>query len=74
MHEIILILLCVGIGAIPVGLFVKKDIPDIPVVNKPDFQRVARTMPQNVDTDTELDMELFNNLSSDIQEIIRKYI
>ncbi len=74
MHEIILILLCIGISAIPTGLFVKRDIPDMPVINQPEFNRVARPAPKPVNANAELDMEMFNGLSSDIQDIIRKYV
>lgn len=74
MHEIILILLCIGIGAIPTGVFVKHTIPDIPTINKPEFTRTARKAPAVADANAELDMELFSELSSDIQDIIKKYI
>lgn len=74
MHEIILILLCVGIGAIPTGIFVKHAIPDIPKINEPVFTRTARKAPEVLDANAELDMKMFNELSSDIQEIIMKYI
>lgn len=74
MHEIILILLCIGVSAIPTGIFVKKNIADAPAIVRPDFERVAQPATEPADANAELDMEMFEGLSSDIQDIIRKYI
>lgn len=74
MHEIILILLCVGISAIPTGYFIKHDIPDIAVINKPVFKRKARRPTSEINSIAELDMEMFEGLQTDIQDIILKYI
>ena len=39
MHEIILILLIVGISALPTGFFVKYDIPDDKSIKEPKFTK-----------------------------------
>lgn len=74
MHEIILILFLVAIGAIPTGYFVKHTIADVPEINEPRFERIIQTTNPVADTDAELDMEAFNRLNSDIQDIIRRYV
>lgn len=74
MHEIILILILVAIGAIPTGYFVKHTIADVPEINEPRFERIIQTTNPVADTDAELDMEAFNRLNSDIQDIIRRYV
>lgn len=74
MHEIVLILLCVGISAIPTGYFIKHDIPDLPSVESPVYSGSKIHKPKISNDDVELDMEMFNSLHSDIQNIIMKYI
>jgi hypothetical protein len=71
MHEIILILLGIGIAAIPTGFFVKHDIKEV-VVNNPVYERKAKE--PDVDISAELDMEHFNALSKDVQDILLKYL
>lgn len=70
MHEIILILLIVCVSAMPTGYFIKHDIADIKPVKKPVYNKV----PTAVIKDAELDMEMFNGLSEDVQAIIMKYL
>lgn len=74
MHEIVLILICVGISAIPTGYFIKHEIPDLPSIEPPKFSGKKIRKPKVSSDDLELDMEMFNSLHSDVQAIINKYI
>lgn len=74
MHEIILILLIVCISVLPTGYFVKHDIPDLKPTKKPVYKKVVKSQSIVNPEDAELDMEMFNGLSEDVQSIIMKYL
>ena len=75
MHEIILILLIIAISTIPTGFFIRYDIPEDKKIEEPTFVKKKTVSKKIVDNaDTELDMEMFNELSSDVQSIIMKYL
>jgi len=78
MHEILLILLLVAISTLPTGFFVKYDVTSKINVNNIDKKvtnnyKKSRKI-KNLEEEAELDIDMFNELSDDVKEIIEKYL
>lgn len=77
MSEIIIILLCVCISVLPTGYLIKHNVADVPKINEPVYERKpekSKEVEEVLNSSAELDMEMFNGLQKDIQEILLKYL